>query len=55
MPSEIPQAVQQSLDDYIALVHEAVPNLLDGCYLHGSLALGAFNPGLSDVDFIHLP
>ena len=52
MPAEIPPAVQRVLDDYIALVHETLPGLLDGMYLHGSLALGAFDPKLSDIDFI---
>ncbi len=40
------------MDEYIALVREAVPGLLVGVYLHGSLALGTFNADLSDIDFI---
>jgi hypothetical protein len=54
MSAEIPPAVQQVLDEYIALVHEALPDLLVGLYLHGSLALGAFDPRLSDIDFISI-
>ena len=52
MSTAIPQSVQHVLNEYIALVHAALPGLLDGVYVHGSLALSAFNPGLSDVDFI---
>lgn len=52
MPHEIPQPVQQALDEYAALVQQTAPDLLVGLYLHGSLAFGAFNPGLSDIDFI---
>ena len=54
MSAEIPQSVQQVLDEYIALIHEALPGLLAGMYLHGSLALGAFDPRLSDIDFISI-
>lgn len=52
MPTNIPQAVQPVLDAYIAQVQAAIPDLLSAVYLHGSLALGAFQPGLSDLDFI---
>src|SRR5438094_487604 len=52
MQTEIPQPVRCVMDEYIALVREAVPGLLVGVYLHGSLALGTFNAGLSDIDFI---
>jgi hypothetical protein len=54
MPAEIPQPVQQVLDEYVALVGQALPGLLDGLYLHGSLALGAFDQRLSDIDFISI-
>jgi hypothetical protein len=54
MPAEIPQSVQQVLDEYVALIHEALPGFLNGLYLHGSLALGAFDPRLSDIDFISI-
>lgn len=52
MSTDIPQPVRLVLDEYLGLVHEAVPGLLDGVYLQGSLALGTFNPRLSDIDFI---
>lgn len=52
MQVELPQAVQPLLDTYIHQIDEALPGLLSGLYLHGSIALGAFDPQLSDVDFI---
>jgi hypothetical protein len=54
MAAALPESVQPVLSDYIALVHEELPGLLTGVYLQGSLALNAFNPGLSDVDFISI-
>jgi hypothetical protein len=52
MSDDIPQSVQQVLNAYIGLMNEALPGLLTGLYLHGSVALGAYEPGLSDIDFI---
>src|SRR3954453_21136379 len=54
MVTALPESVQQVMSEYIALVHQALPGLLTGMYLHGSLALNAFNPGLSDIDFISI-
>jgi hypothetical protein len=51
-PAIIPQPVQQVLDAYISLANDSLPDLLAGLYLHGSVALGAYNPSLSDIDFI---
>lgn len=52
MSAEIPQPVQRVLGEYVDLANEALPGLLAGVYLHGSLALGAFDSRLSDIDFI---
>jgi hypothetical protein len=54
MATAIPESAQQVLSEYIALAHAALPGLLTGVYLQGSLALHAFNPGLSDIDFISI-
>lgn len=52
MNAAIPAPVQAVLETYLSLLHEALPGFLEGLYLQGSLALGAFTPGLSDVDFV---
>lgn len=52
MSAEVPQSVQLVLNEYLTLMHEVLPDVLIGMYLHGSLALGAFNPRFSDIDFI---
>ncbi|PUB11946.1 hypothetical protein [Paenisporosarcina sp. OV554] len=50
--SEIPVLVQNVLDEYIALVNERLPNTLEGLYIQGSIALGAYVGKSSDIDFI---
>ena len=50
--SEIPKLVQKVLEEYIALVNDHLPNMLEAVYLQGSLALGAYVENSSDIDFI---
>jgi len=52
MPASIPPSIQPMLDEYLTLVQTTLPDLMVGCYLHGSVVLDAFVPSLSDVDFI---
>jgi hypothetical protein len=52
MHPRIPEPVQPVLQEYLRLMEEELPGLLAGFYLHGSLALGAFNRHSSDIDFI---
>ncbi|HEU4326509.1 MAG TPA: aminoglycoside adenylyltransferase domain-containing protein [Roseiflexaceae bacterium] len=52
MTTAIPPQIRLVLDDYVDLVGAALPGLLEGLYLHGSVALGAYLPGRSDIDFI---
>ncbi|WP_339148790.1 MULTISPECIES: GNAT family N-acetyltransferase [unclassified Sutcliffiella] len=49
---KIPKSVQKVLDLYIDKCNQALPGLLDGLYLHGSLAIDAYIEGESDVDFV---
>lgn len=52
MDTQLPVEVKPILDLYLSEVEEKLPGLLAGFYLHGSIALGAFHPKFSDVDFI---
>jgi streptomycin 3"-adenylyltransferase len=45
-------AVQQYLDRVVSTLREHLGAELVGVYLHGSLAMGAFDPGRSDVDIL---
>ena len=48
----IPEPVQSVLDLYKSLVRDRLPEHVMGFYLHGSIALGAYEHGFSDIDFI---
>lgn len=48
----IPAAARPLLVAYMARLDERLPGLLDGFYVHGSIALGAFDPRRSDLDFV---
>lgn len=52
MTATIHHEVQTLLDDYLRLMNDALPGLLEGLYLHGSIALGAYIHGQSDIDAI---
>lgn len=52
MTATVPEVIKPLLDEYLALLEEKLPGLVGGFYLQGSLALGAFNERLSDIDFI---
>ncbi|MBO0586917.1 aminoglycoside adenylyltransferase domain-containing protein [Sporosarcina sp. E16_8] len=49
---KIPAVVQNVLNDYIDLLHQLLPNTLEGLYIHGSIALNAYVNDSSDIDFI---
>jgi hypothetical protein len=44
--------VTEVVADYLAAADTAVPGLIEGLYLEGSVALGDFRPHASDVDFV---
>jgi len=52
LSTAVPPSIQPVIDDYIRLITTSLPDFLSGFYLHGSLALGAFNPPFSDIDFV---
>lgn len=41
-----------TLNDFVAAAKEIIGEQLTGIYLHGSLAMGCFNPDKSDIDLI---
>ena len=45
-------AVQEYLDRVVATLGEWLGDGLVGVYVHGSLAMGAFAPGRSDIDVL---
>jgi len=49
---EIPDVVKPVLEAYITAIERELPGFMAACYLHGSIALGAFIAGDSDIDFI---
>ncbi len=49
---KLPMTVQNCLRDYQALLNESLPGMVQGIYVHGSIALDAYIPGKSDVDFL---
>lgn len=51
MPGAVPE-VQQYLDRVVSTLREHLGAELVGVYLHGSLAMGAFTPGQSDIDLL---
>src|SRR5262249_42910570 len=52
MQLEVPQEITHLLSDIVTECAGLLGNNLVGIYLHGSLAMGSFNPDLSDVDFL---
>ncbi len=50
--ADCPAAVRAQLEGYTARVVAALGDNLLGLYLHGSLALGCFNPTRSDIDLL---
>ena len=52
MNATIPPEIQTQLDDFLTQVNTTLPGLLNGFYLYGSIALEAFHPQKSDIDFL---
>ena len=47
-----PASIQTQLEQLIAEIHSYLASGLVGIYLHGSLAMGCFNPNRSDLDLL---
>lgn len=50
--NNIPDKVNEVVSAYLNLVEVKLPNLIDGFYIYGSVSLGAFDYGFSDIDFV---
>jgi hypothetical protein len=48
----LPRQVEMVLYDYINSLDEYFPNTIDGIYLHGSVAINAYEDNSSDIDFL---
>ncbi len=48
----VPAVVSEVSHDYLDLVDDALPGLVEGLYITGSGVLGDFQPGRSDIDFV---
>jgi streptomycin 3"-adenylyltransferase len=48
----IPQDLQAFLEENVALLKTQLGDHLVGVYLHGSVAMGGFNPHKSDIDYL---
>ena len=53
--SQMPRHVQSFMQNYVELLNKHLPSdLVEGVYIYGSIALGAFDEAKSDIDFIVL-
>jgi hypothetical protein len=52
MDQRIPEPIQPVLQNYLSLVNQQLPGVLQAFYVEGSIALGGFNERFSDIDFI---
>jgi hypothetical protein len=48
----LPPLVESVVDCYLRELDQHAPGVVEGLYLTGSVALGDFRPGVSDVDFV---
>jgi Nucleotidyltransferase domain/Aminoglycoside adenylyltransferase, C-terminal domain len=48
------QEVTDLLEQHLSRLDQATPSLIDGLYLTGSIALGDYQHGISDIDFLAL-
>ncbi|QHJ69927.1 aminoglycoside adenylyltransferase domain-containing protein [Planococcus halotolerans] len=46
------EEIKEFLDTLIADIHRLIESPMIGIYLHGSLAMGRFNPARSDIDLL---
>jgi predicted nucleotidyltransferase len=49
---DCPESIRKKVEDILVFYRQSLGNNLTGFYLHGSLAVGCFNPLKSDIDFL---
>lgn len=47
-----PTLIQTRVKNYLTEIQEILQDNLIGCYLHGSMAMGGFQLGRSDIDLL---
>jgi hypothetical protein len=52
MDQQLPDPVAQVTGLFLSLADQALPGLVEGLYLHGSLGFGEWYDGRSDVDYV---
>ena len=50
--TDCPESVRAQVEEFLNTLRDSLLDNLVGIYLHGSLALGCFNPELSDIDVL---
>src|SRR5262245_13133621 len=50
--TQVPESIKPIVAEYMSLIDKMLPDVMDALYLHGSIALNAFNEHFSDIDFI---
>jgi hypothetical protein len=50
--SSVDDTVTRTCLRFLKLADRHLPGLVEGLYLHGSIALGDYRPGVSDIDFV---
>jgi hypothetical protein len=50
--NSVPEKVNEVLKEYFNLFEYKLPDLIEDYYIYGSVSLGAFDYGFSDIDFI---
>jgi streptomycin 3"-adenylyltransferase len=50
--NDCPETVRDQVERFLSVLREILSDNLVGVYLHGSLAMGCFNPKRSDIDLL---
>lgn len=48
----IPEEAEEIINSHINMIEREIPGFLESYYIYGSVSLGAFDFGISDIDFV---